>query len=727
MTIISTMKKLLIFLVFQTFLFANSSILIINSYHKGYEFSDSIINGIEKVIYPHSNIDVNILYMDSKRVTSKEYYESLEKLYRVQLKNRKYDLIIAVDRFAYDFVLSIYKEFFKNEPILAVGIENFSVKKAEHYGVKDKVSALLEKRDLKGNVDIIRTIFPSIRKLYIINDKSPNAQHTEPLIEKLIKDFNNKFDIEYIIEDNLEILKKKFSKKEENSAALFIRFYKNKDGKLYKNQEIADFIKNAQIPIFVTDSIFIKKGATGGKVIDLNDFGRLSGEMALDILNKKSHKIITYKDLTYIFDSQKLSEFYLPVDGLSIPYKLINKRPTFYERHRGFINFVFTISPFLLFLILGLVHNIYMRKQVEKDLRRRIDFDEALLNAIESPIFWQDFKGVVVDSNKTFCNLLGVNCNDLYGKKLEDFNEIKNVQKIIKAIDNYNLNIEENNEFNFIDSKRKKKIFLIKQERFKDEKTKSEGFVTIFTDITKEREVAIEKQKNRQFIIQQSKLAEIGEVFSSIAHQWKSPLVEITAIAQELFYTKKCEQVKEDDSFVKDIMNQVSYMTNTINEFQKFIMPSNKKVEFNIKEAVERMLEIIHHNIKYNSININLDIRENTNLNVYGYKNEFMQSFLNIVNNAKDALLNNDYKNRKIQIKVFNEDKKLIITIKDNAGGINAKSMDKIFGAYYTTKEDGHGIGLYMTKVIIEDKMNGQVSVENIDGGAMFTIKLEQN
>lgn len=491
----SLMKKLLIFLILQTFLFANSSILIINSYHKGYEFSDSIINGIEKVIYPHSNIDVNILYMDSKRVTSKEYYDSLEKLYRVQLKNRKYDLIIAIDRFAYDFVLDIYKEFFKNEPILAVGIENFSFKKAKYYGVEDKVSALLEKRDLEGNVDIIRTIFPSIRKLYIINDKSLNAQHTEPLIEKLINDFKGKFDIEYIIEDNLEILKKKFSKKEENSAALFIRFYKNKDGKLYKNQEIADFIKNAQIPIFVTDSIFIKKGATGGKVIDLKDFGKLSGNMALDILNKKAHKVVTYKNLTYIFDSQKLSQFYLPVDGLSIPYKLINKRLTYYEKHRGFINFVFTISPLLLFLILGLIHNIYMRKQVEKDLRRRIEFDETLLNAIESPIFWQDSKGIVVDSNKTFCKLLGMKCDDLYGKKLEDFIENRNVEKIIKVIENYNLDSEENNEFNFVNSNKKKKIYLLKQERFKDEKTKSEGYVTIFTDITKEREITIEKQK----------------------------------------------------------------------------------------------------------------------------------------------------------------------------------------------------------------------------------------
>lgn len=207
------MKKLFLFLIFQSFLFANSSILIINSYHKGYEFSDSIINGIEKTLYTHTDIDLNILYMDSKRVTSKEYLNSLKKLYKVQLKNRKYDLIIAVDRFAYDFVLNIYHEFFTNEPILAVGIENFSHEKAKSYGVEDKVSALLERRDLQGNVDIIRTIFPSMNKLYIINDKSLNALHTEPLINELMDNFNGSFDLKYLKEDNLENLKKDFQKK----------------------------------------------------------------------------------------------------------------------------------------------------------------------------------------------------------------------------------------------------------------------------------------------------------------------------------------------------------------------------------------------------------------------------------------------------------------------------------------------------------------------------------
>lgn len=720
------MKKLFLILLFPFFLFANSSILIINSYHKGYEFSDKIVNGIEKTLYTHTDIDLNILYMDSKRVTSKEYLNSLENLYKVQLKNRKYDLIIAVDRFAYDFVLNIYKEFFTNEPVLAVGIENFSYENAKKYGLENKVSALLERRDLQGNVDIIRTIFPSMSKLYIINDKSLNALHTEPLINDLIDNFNGSFELEYLKADNLEELKKKFSKKDDETAALFIRFYKNKNGELNKNQEISDFIKNAKIPIFVTDSIFIKRGATGGKVIDLDRFGITAGQMAIDLLNKQPHKVLVSEDLYYIFDSTKLGQFTLPVEALKVPYELVNKRLTFYDKHRGFINFVFTTSPLLVFLILGLIHNIYMRKQVEKDLRKRIEFDETLLNAIESPIFWEDSKGTIVDSNNNFCRFLKIECKDLYGKKLEDFKYKENVERIINILDKYRQNEDENYEFTFEDEFGRNRIYLLKQERFTDTKSNSEGFVTIFTDITKEKEIVLEQQKNRQFVIQQSKLAEIGEIFSSIAHQWKSPLVEITAIAQELFYTKSCKDIKEDDSFVKDIMNQVTYMTDTINDFQKFIMPSNKKVDFDIKEAITSMLQIVHHNMKYNNIKISLDIEENTNLNVYGYKNEFMQSFLNIINNAKDALLNKDYKDRRIAINLLNHGDYLIITVKDNAGGIKDENPYKIFEPYFTTKEDGHGIGLYMTKVIIEDKMDGQIFVKNVDDGAMFTIRLGQ-
>jgi len=718
------MKKLLIiYFLLSTFLFANSSILIISSYHKGYEFSDNIISGLEKELYKHQDIDFNLLYMDAKRITSDEYFKNLKNLYKVQLQSRNYDLVIAIDRFAYDFVLQNYHEFFLDEAVLAVGIENFSSIKAKKYGVENKVSALIEKRDLSSNVKLIEMIIPTVKKLYVLNDKSINAKHTEPLIKELFDEFDNKYKLIYLRENSLEDLEERFSKYEENSAILFIRFYKNNDGKLNKNQAIQKFINNSKVPVFITDSIFNKKGAVGGKIVDLEKFGNKAGLMALDILENKNYEIKNFDDLNYVFDAKKLDQFTLAVNQVPYKYEIVNRRLTFYDKNRGLIDFVFTISPILVLLIIGLFHNIYLRKKTEKMLLQRIEFDSVLLNAIESPIFWQNKDGKIIDSNKKFCNFLSLQSEDIYGKKLGDFKNNENALKLLSILDKYKENKKQNTVFKFQTSKNEKKIYFIKQTLYCDSKTKETGTVTIFTDITKEKEYEVEREKNQEFVIQQSKLAEIGEIFSSIAHQWKSPLVEITTIAQESFYSSNTNK-NEDESYVKDIMTQVDYMNKTINDFQNFIVPSNEKKVFDAKESIDSILQIVSHNIKYNYIDVDIEVFENTNTNIYGYRNEFMQSTLNIINNAKDELLKNDLKNRKIDIEFYNEDNKLIIKIQDNAGGIEKAKIKKIFKPYYSTKKDGHGIGLYMAKMIIEDKMDGKIEVENINNGACFKMIL---
>jgi len=721
------MKILILFFLTNIVLFANSSILIINSYHKGYEWSDKIVQGIEESLYKNKDVETNILYMDSKRVTSAEYYQILKQLYRIQLKKQKYDLIIAVDRFAYDFVLESYHEFFVNEKILAVGIESFSKKNLKKYDLEEKVSAILEKRDLYTNAQIIKKIYPSFKKLYIIDDTSINAMHTQPQIIDFINNYKEVYEVLYLQEDNLERLNDRLSKQEEGVVVLFIRFYKDKNGKLYKNFEIEHFIQNLKVPVFVTDSLFINKGATGGKIINLFELGKSTGYKALSLLNGEPSSVEISNDFELIFDAKKLEEFTLPVAGLSENFTIVNRRETLFDRHQGLIDFIVRISPLFLILIIGLIHNIYKRRKVEKELLQRLYFDKVLLNTIDEPIFWQHEDGIIVDSNNKFCSLLNMRCEDLYGKKLDTFKENRNVRFILKVISKYHKNPKKYYEFKFSNGNNKR-IFVIKQTKFKDIKLKKQGFVTIFTDVTRVREIELEKQRDSQFIIQQSKLAEIGEVFSSIAHQWKSPLVEITTIAQELFYNKKNidKNINENDSFVSDIMTQVNYMTDTINDFQTFIIPSNSKDYFFVDSAINSMLEIIDHNIKYNNIIISFNFEKETLFKVYGYKNEFMQSILNIINNAKDQLLNNDYKNRYINIECYNINNSFFIEIYNNAGAIDEENINKVFKPYYTTKTKGHGIGLYMTKMIIEDKMDGKITVKNNNDGVTFTIKLDQ-
>ena len=220
----------------------------------------------------------------------------------------------------------------------------------------------------------------------------------------------------------------------------------------------------------------------------------------------------------------------------------------------------------------------------------------------------------------------------------------------------------------------------------------------------------------------------IGEIFSSIAHQWKNPLVEIATIAQEHVYSCNEQGDEKNSPYVHDIMVQVRYMTDTINDFQKFIMPSTAKSVFNVQEAIETMMKIISHTIKYNYIDVSIDSTKATNLNVLGYKNEFMQTLLNIVNNAKEQMKElRDAKKIKrghIDIRIYNSSKKVIIEISDNAGGIPEDALAHVFDAYFTTKEQGHGIGLYMSKLIIEDKMGGKIRASNTNEGACFTITL---
>ncbi len=279
------------------------------------------------------------------------------------------------------------------------------------------------------------------------------------------------------------------------------------------------------------------------------------------------------------------------------------------------------------------------------------------------------------------------------------------------------------------DKENKEYTYLINQTNYTENIFKTKGTVTVFTDITKEKQAIKEKRKHQEFVIQQSKLAEIGEVFSSIAHQWKSPLVEIATIAQEKLYDEEGEVKEEDDKFVNDIMFQVKYMTETINSFQKFIMPSTHKIVFDINESVEEMLEIIRHNMKYNYIDVHVNVKPNTNLMILGYKNELMQTLLNIVNNAKESIIKEKSKDKisqgVININIKNINNKVQIDISDNGGGIPQKYINQIFEPYFTTKKDGHGIGLYMAKLIIEDKIGGTINASNTKDGAIFTIQLE--
>ncbi len=244
---------------------------------------------------------------------------------------------------------------------------------------------------------------------------------------------------------------------------------------------------------------------------------------------------------------------------------------------------------------------------------------------------------------------------------------------------------------------------------------------------TLERRVEDEIEKNReheQLLVQKSRFIALGEMISNIAHQWRQPLSELSSIFMFVKFKYSIDQLDQEmmKQKSKEAETVLEYMSHTIDDFRNFFMPKKEAEKFNLRSAMDSIMTIISSALSNNSINITICVDTDIYLNTY--INEFEQVVLNIITNAKDVLLEKEIE--KPWIKVYTEEDEHTITIfiEDNGGGIQVKPRNKIFEPYFTTKKDsdGTGIGLYMSKTIVDKNMNGKLRVRNSEHGARFEI-----
>jgi len=231
------------------------------------------------------------------------------------------------------------------------------------------------------------------------------------------------------------------------------------------------------------------------------------------------------------------------------------------------------------------------------------------------------------------------------------------------------------------------------------------------------------KQKDRK-ILEQAKLARIGSMISMIAHQWRQPLSQLSGILMELETTTRFKKV--DNDYILNAIDKsdkmIEFMSNTIDDFRNFYKPDKKKEDFYVSDACKKAINIIDATLENLGIDLILEIKDDKK--IFGYPTEFSQVILNIISNAKDILMERNIKNPKIEINIESKGILSIIIIKDNAGGIEEKNLEQIFDPYYSTKDSskGTGLGLYISKLIIERNMGGDLSVSNNSEGAVFKI-----
>lgn len=258
---------------------------------------------------------------------------------------------------------------------------------------------------------------------------------------------------------------------------------------------------------------------------------------------------------------------------------------------------------------------------------------------------------------------------------------------------------------------------------------------------TLERRIEEEVRKNRekdQHILQQSRLAQMGEMISMIAHQWRQPLGSISAVAASIklkttlnrFDYSTPEGQEASKQFLSEAMSKiesyVQFLTHTIDDFRNFFKPNKQKESVTLSQLVNRTLEIIGKALEINGITIKVETHATHE--IFTYANEVTQVILNILKNAEDAIKERETIHAHILITIGKEGKWQTISIEDNAGGIPEHVLPHIFEPYFSTKNEknGSGLGLYMSKTIIEEHCGGDILASNTPHGAKFTIKLKE-
>ncbi len=238
--------------------------------------------------------------------------------------------------------------------------------------------------------------------------------------------------------------------------------------------------------------------------------------------------------------------------------------------------------------------------------------------------------------------------------------------------------------------------------------------------LKKERE-ANEKER---ILVHQSKLASMGEMIGNIAHQWRQPLTELSSILinTEIFFDRGKLTKERLQNKIEDANMQIKFMSRTIDDFRNFFSSGKQKESLPVSVPFGKVEKLMHASLKNNGIAFMIDIQDDFPLFIY--PNEITQALLNLISNAKDILLERSVKAGEISLKAYSEMGKDIIEVRDNAGGVKTDPIEKIFEPYFSTKHatSGTGIGLYMTKIIIEKNNAGTILVHNEDKGAVFKI-----
>lgn len=713
---------------------SHSNILILQSYHRGMLWADSVSQGLDSELPFDPEKMVHFEYMDTKRNPSVSYSDYLVELYRKKYADLKISVIIAADDNAFRFALKNRQELFSNAPLVFCGVNHFDPESFKGIG---NFTGVVEKNDYLKTIQLAFSLHPSAKKLFVINDSTTTGKANREAIREAFTFINKSVDVRFSGNLSIEELKTRVKELSADNIILLLSYTQDANGRVFAYREIANHIKEvASNPVYCVWDFYLNGCATGGCITRGFEQGSMAAKMAKRILNGENASdipVVSEYLTKYMFDNNKLVEFGISESRLPPESIVLNRSRSFYRDNKVLFWQISMILLMFVLLSLGLAYSLirllWSRQEVEEG-RQRL---KITLDSIAEAVIATDRDGEVIRMNPVAEKITGWSLAEASRRRLSDIFRIKNqdTHEVCENLEELVLSAKEPAEldqFNcLIDKGGVELPVAIYVSPIKDEQGATSGIVAVFRDTTEEMVIQAKLRHSQ-------KMDAVGQLAGGVAHDFNNALSGIIGAVQLLQAEIKTDYGIKILQLIQKSADRAADLTAKLLAFSR-----KSRVEFAPQDfhlIIQASIDILSRTIDRRITLKKKSDAEDSFVN--GNFSELESVLLNLGINASHAMpdggdlsfetQNVDLGESYCQASVFSisPGRYLLLEVKDSGAGIASENLSKIFEPFFTTKEPGKGTGLGLSAsygTIVQHK--GAINVySELGRGTIFRIYL---
>ncbi|BCS87795.1 hybrid sensor histidine kinase/response regulator [Pseudodesulfovibrio sediminis] len=708
------------------------NVLYLNSYHQGYRWSDSILEGIRSVLDTSEfKIDLQIEYMDAKKYNYVDVTGMLVRLYKEKFIHEKFDVILVSDNDAFTFASQYRDQLFPDVPLVFCGVNDLEKRELK----QGNVTGIVEVFDLLQTLDVALNMYPDKKRMVVVGDSSTAGAAIKRQVEAIMPFFADKLKAQYWTDMSLLTVLDKVESLPEDTFLFFIPYYQVLDGRFFTAEEVVQAIyERTNVPIYTAWDFLLGHGAVGGRLLSGYQHGRQAAELVLKILKgAKPDDIPVVMKPTgdYLFDYKVMQRLGLDEDLLPENSRIINAPKAFYELPKELF-WTIIISFALLFLVMVfLLLAMSERRKVERKIKDQLAFQETLMDTVPQLVSWKDANGRYLGTNRAFAEFFGFQHSDDVVKKSSG--EVMRDPDYVKwSIDADQAVLHARNAFRKVRRKlmnaRGEPAWIeINKVPISDQAGNVVGVLSTAENITKERN--LEKQ-----LLQSQKMEAIGTLAGGIAHDFNNILTSIINSTELAVSDVEPNSVTSKD--LRRVLKAARRGGRVVKQILAFSRPSTEGFRpTDMGSVISEVLGLMESSMPGN-IAVKSSIAD-TLSPVFADPTQIHQVAMNLCTNAFHALRSTGgtIEVRVDQFELTGSDADMLglpegeyvrMVIEDNGPGIPPEIIDKIFDPFFSTKDktEGTGLGLAVVHGIIHGHKGGLQVSPRPGGGTTFAIYL---